>query len=115
MRLPPPSIAPESVRLVVAPVTWKAPVPLAAMVNFFVLAAAVVPVYCSVPVAPLPPSVTALLLLPSTPLVLASLIEPTANVPCCTLRAPLNVLAPERVQVPLPALVSAPAPLKMPE
>ena len=95
--------------MVVALSIWNAPVPPVAMVNGFELAV-VAPVYCSVPVVPLPPKVTAVALLPSVPATLALLMVLTASVPCCTFKAPVKVFAPEMVSVPVPVLVSEESP-----
>ena len=77
---PVPSIIPLKVRLVPAVSTWKAPIPPAAMVNFFVLDA-VTPLYSKVPVVLLPPRITGDPLFPNSPLVLALLIVSIFRVP----------------------------------
>src|SRR3989442_1759714 len=84
------------------------------MVNFFVLDA-VLPVYWSVPVAPLLPSTTALALLPKTPLALALLIVAMLKLPLSMVSTPVNVFVPLSVNVPLPASVIAPPLLTTPE
>ena len=98
--------------MVVALSIWNAPVPPVAMVNGFELAV-VAPVYCSVPVVPLPPKVTAVALLPRVPATLALLMVPMASVPCCTFRSPVKVFAPERVVVPVVVLFRPTAPARM--
>ena len=61
--------------------------------------------------APVFPRITALALLPSTPLVLALLIVAMETTPFCTLIWPVKVFVPERVTVPDVVLVSvAPKP-----
>jgi hypothetical protein len=71
------------------------------MVKVFVLEA-VEPVYCNVPVVPLPPSVTGVALLPNTPLLLALLIVAMLKVPLWMVSAPVNVFTPLSVSMPLP-------------
>ena len=73
-------MTPLSVSAVPLFVTLNTPVPPVAMVKGFVLDA-VEPVYCSVPVVPLAPNVTAVTLLPNTPLALALLIVAMLKVP----------------------------------
>ena len=68
------------------------------------------PVYSNTP--KLGPSVT-LVLLPSGPFVLALLIVAIEREPAFTVKPPLNVLAPERINVPLD-LVRPPLPAMTP-
>ena len=82
-RAPDPSMIPLIVRIWPAVSIWKAPVPLAAIVNFFVLAA-VLPVYCNVPVLLPEPKITLSVLLPRGPLTPLSLTVAVAKVPAAT-------------------------------
>ena len=114
---PPPvtSIAPVPP---IAPLSWtkttgetkNPPVPPAASVNGMLLAPP--SPNSSVPVWPLEPSVT-LVLLPNAPFVLALLIGLfVVSVPCCTARPPLKVLISPgtKLRLPSPVLVSAKLP-----
>ena len=90
----------------------KAPRPPLANVNFLLLLV-LLPAYSKVPVkSPVLPRITALALLPSTPLLLALLSVATFRVPSSTVNWPPNVLAPASISVAGPAKVMAadPAP-----
>ena len=110
VRLPFPPTAPLIVRLAVWLTTSNAPVALAASVKPR-LVEALGPVYQTVAVLPLEPSVTGERPAPKGPLLPAALTPGSCRVPANTPSAPVKLLAvQESCKVPPPAFVSAELP-----